>query len=574
MGEDNQTTSTTLPPVAQTQPSGTIGNTSGGGSFQSPIGQAPNRTQQQAPFITQGPMSLQLWSNYDITGSTLFPNYFPQEVTRDQLLQFVKGMRADERIRFKRQLWSAGFYNVDSSSKSRTNRLATPNLATGGIEGLEFAPNPNWTQADNFALNNALQFFEEDNSQRETPISFSAFVADEQKKTAANTQSDIASGFQTGALTESLQTWFMEATGRRLKDDEVNQLLNLTFNTDMPAGNQSTFVQYAFGGGPTATALNIGQNLADMYQLTVTAGFTDEPRTVGGVTEEFYDAFKDGRAMKIAGDDAKLLRFHEWARSQQGQLFENVRAVYENGGSTPTGVIISFRDGAPIPDFAGAAFSNADTPSQFQKFMSAIKKPGGAWEAYADWGSQPNRRGAYGLSDQIWAFYTEQLGIDLADHSPDSQDRVAAAYIRDLAVKYHNNWEDMAYAIRLSEEEADIRIADRMAQGAGYVDNLTDDKLWAKQAVDNMGNWRALYDPTNLRTVYESKFGGGLAGDINPFAGMPKDDNEAMAKLKNVMWKTKGYEIANEEFMSSLIKDMKLTSFGPGQEPWNRSQNG
>jgi len=35
------------------------------------------------------------------------------------------------------------------------------------------------------------------------------------------------------------------------------------------------------------------------------------------------------------------------------------------------------------------------------------------------------------------------------------------------------------------------------------------------------------------------------------------------------MWKLKGYEIANTEFMSKLIKDMNITSFAPGQEPWN-----
>jgi len=67
--------------------------------------------------------------------------------------------------------------------------------------------------------------------------------------------------------------------GRRLKDDEVNQLLNATFNTDMANSNKSTVMQYAFGGGPTSTALNVANSLADMYQLTVTAGFTDDPKT-------------------------------------------------------------------------------------------------------------------------------------------------------------------------------------------------------------------------------------------------------------------------------------------------------
>jgi succinate dehydrogenase/fumarate reductase flavoprotein subunit len=98
------------------------------------------------------------------------------------------------------------------------------------------------------------------------------------------------------------------------------------------------------------------------------------------------------------------------------------------------------------------------------------------------------------------------------------------------------------------------------------------DKMWAKQAVDKMGNWRALYDPSNLKNTYEAKFGGGMAGDINPFASMPKTEDEAMAKLKNNMWKLKGYEIANAEFMTKLIKDMNITSFAPGQEPWNKGQ--
>ena len=96
--------------------------------------------------------------------------------------------------------------------------------------------------------------------------------------------------------------------------------------------------------------------------------------------------------------------------------------------------------------------------------------------------------------------------------------------------------------------------------------------MWAKQGVNNMGNWSALYDASNLKTIYESKFGTGLAGNINPFAGMPKTPDEALAKLKNNMWKIKGYEIANEGFMSRLIKEMKLTSYAPGQEPWNGGQ--
>lgn len=553
-----------LPPVQQTQPSGVVGNPSAGSTgFQANIGGGATSTPQpQNVSIANRAGSLQLWSNYDISGSTLFPNYFPQEITREQLNQFVNGMRADERIRLKRQLWSAGFYS------SNRNQLMSIDATSRTVQGLESDTSPVWSDKDNDALNNALSLYDQDSGTRSSPISFSAFVANEQKKTAANTQVGIAEAFGTGGLSETLQTWFMELTGRRLKDEEVNQLLNATFSTDMPGGNMSTRMQYALGGGPTSSSLNIANSLADMYQLTVTAGFTDNPETVGGASEEFYDAFKDGRAVKIAGEDAKLLRFHEWARTQQGQLFENVRAVYENGGSTPTGVIISFKDGAAIPDFAGANFSNADTPSQVQRFMSAVRKPG-SWEAYADWGTQPNRRGAYGLSDQIWAFYTEQLGIDQADRTPNAQDRVAAAYIRDLSMKYHNNWEDVAYAIRLSEEEADTRIADRILQGAGYVDNLTMDKMWAKQAVDKMGNWRALYDPSNLKTTYEAKFGSGMSGDISPFASMPKTEDQAMAKLKNNMWKLKGYEIANTEFMSKLIKDMNITSFAPGQEPWN-----
>ena len=562
MAED-ETTSTTLPPADQTQ-------TSSSAAFVGPSTSKANpSTQLEAPNLAERAGSLQLWSTYDISGSTLFPNYFPQEMTREQFNQFIQGMRADERVRLKRQMWSAGFYKLGTDSE---RVLGTVNASGTAVEGLEADTSPNWTAADNAALNAALKSFDDDNADRTTPISFSAYVAGEQKKTAANTQVNIASMFQTGALTNQLQDWFSQAAGRRLKDEEVQQLLNLTFQTDMPESNKSSLMQYAFGGGPTSSSLNIANSLAEMYQLTVTAGFTEDPKTVGGVSEEFYDAFKDGRAVKIAGNDEKLLRFHEWARTQQGELFENVRAVYENGGTTPSGVIISFRDGAAIPDFAGANFSNADTPSQLQRFMSAIRKPGGAWEAYSDWGSQANRRGAYGLSDQIWSFYTEQLSIDQADRSPNAQNRVAAAYVRDLAMKYNNNWEDIAYAIRLSEEEADTRIIDRMSQGSGYVDSLTDDKMWAKQAVTNMGNWRALYDPSNLKNAYETKFGGGLAGNINPFAGVPKTPEEAEAKLKNVMYKTKGYEIANAEFMSQLIKAMKLTSFAPGSEPWAKGK--
>jgi len=250
------TTVTTLPPVTQTQPSGVVGNPSGGSTTfaASGIGQsgANNRTPQDISiFNTAG--SLQLWSAYDISGSTLFPNYFAQEMTREQLAQSIKGMRADERVRLKRQLWAAGFYSIKDNSQS-SNRLANLDSISGTVTGLEPDTSPTWSSADNLALNAALTLYDKDSSNRNSPISFSAFVANEQKKTAANTAADIASYFGTGSLSETLQGWFMDVAGGRLKDEEVNQLLNATFNTDMAGGNKSTSMQYAFGGGPTSTA--------------------------------------------------------------------------------------------------------------------------------------------------------------------------------------------------------------------------------------------------------------------------------------------------------------------------------
>jgi hypothetical protein len=84
--------------------------------------------------------------------------------------------------------------------------------------------------------------------------------------------------------------------------------------------------------------------------------------------------------------------------------------------------------------------------------------------------------------------------------------------------------------------------------------------------------WTPVYSSTGSIDSFNSIYGGSAPIPLDSFAGMPTDYESAKYKAANVTRKIKGYDIALGDVMSQLVKTLKVTSFAPGQEPWNKGQ--
>jgi len=306
---------------------------------------------------------------------------------------------------------------------------------------------------------------------------------------SAQTRENLIGNYDLQGITLALQDFASTTLDRQFTEEELQKLLQKTFAFDQEPGEVSSSTaswaarntaadpltkrQIVIGGGPDSSAINFGRGLASTYNLVVDTAFTTTPKMFGA-TQEFEEAFQEGRAVKIVGDRQRMIMLHEWANTQKTDngVFENVRFVYETNSNEPTGLLLSMREGKQIPPMAMTGFSFGQTGSEMDKFLDSVKRPGEVY-AYSWEGDGPNRRGAYGMSDQIWEFYTNQIGIDSGDTSITAQDRVARAYVSDLWSRY-GSWTEVALALRVNEDTANRRAAERQAQGAGYVDVVTD----------------------------------------------------------------------------------------------------
>jgi len=253
-----------------------------------------------------------------------------------------------------------------------------------------------------------------------------------------------------------------------------------------------------------------------------------------GATPEFEEAFREGRAVKITGNRQRMIKLHEWAQTQNVDkgVFENVRFTYEDNSNEPTGLLLSMNEGAKIPPMAASNFSYGQRGTDMDKFLDSVKRPGDV-RAYSWEGDGPNRRGAYGMSDQIWEHYSNQLNIDSGDTSITSQDRVARAYVADLWSRY-GSWKEVAIALRVNEDTANRRRAERERQSGSYVDVVTDplELNWAEQAIAKMGSWQPVLDNAKSMDLYSSMYGdNGSYIPANLFAGVPNPGDDTRNKM-------------------------------------------
>lgn len=519
--------------------------------------------------------TIYLWNPNALNTQGLFPSRFPSTVARvDDLIKLIRDdMSYTERLAFKRKLWAAGFYNPNLTSPASTQKLDTGEIVSGLKTREELTGK--WDQtADETALKLLVANQEQQNKdvgRTGAAIDLDAAWLDQLSSKAGQTREDIVSQYDLGGLSLKLQKWAEDNLGRQFKDQEVQKILSDTLAFDQDPGEISSTNQWAAsntqtdplsrkqlvtGGGPDSSAINFGRGLAATYNLVVDASLSMNPKMIGA-TSEFEDAFREGRAIKITGDRQRMIKLHEWANTQKRDdgIFENVRFTYENNSNEPTGLLLSMNEGAKVPPMATADFSFGQRGSDLDKFLDSIKRPGDV-TAYSWEGEGPNRRGAYGMSDQIWEHYSNQLNIDSGDTSITAQDRVARAYISDLWSRY-GSWKEVALALRVNEDTANRRRSERESQGDGYVDVVTDpsELSWAEQAITKMGSWKPTLDSSKSKDLYDSMYGANTAYmPANLFAGVPDPGSESENKMLWLAQKANSQEIAVNSIMQSVMK--------------------
>lgn len=521
---------------------------------------------------------LYLWNPNALNTQGLFPKRFPSTVASMQdLITLVRDdMSYQERLAFKRKLWAAGFYG-DTAAPG-----AMPETDKSGYDfGADLKGDWNNNNgADQNALQALFNRYTETNKtvgRTGQALDLDTIFSEKLLEQSGTTRENLISEYDLQGLTLALQTWAGETLDRQFTEEELQNLLQKTFAFDQAPGEVSsstaswasrnttadplTKQQIVIGGGPDSSAINFGRGLAATYNLIVDTAFTTTPKMFGA-TLEFEDAFQEGRAVKIVGDRQRMIKLHEWANTQKTEngVFENVRFVYETNSNEPTGLLLSMREGKQIPPMAMTGFSFGQTGSEVDKFLDSVKRPGEVY-AYSWEGDGPNRRGAYGVSDQIWEFYSNQLGLDSGDTSITAQDRVARAYVSDLWQRY-GSWTEVALALRVNEDTANRRAAERQAQGAGYVDIVTNpsDLNWANEAIAKMAEWKPVLDTQTSKDLYSSMYGENTNYiPMNVFAGPPSTASEA--KNKALLQVSKDY--LGEINTNKILQDvMKLASKG------------
>lgn len=520
--------------------------------------------------------SIFLWNPNAASGGGLFPKRFPSTVSSYQeLVSLVQNdMGYQERLAFKRKLWAAGLY--EGASPGEVSDGGDGQKVSGYEVGSELTGN--WDNAvDDMALQKLYNRYKEDNKNvkqtgayQDVDNIFSDLLVEQ----AGTTRSNLISNYDLPGLTLSLQSWAAKNMKRQLTDQEVQKLLQQTFSFDQEPGEVSSTNQWSAqnimtdpmtkkqivtGGGPDSSAINFARGLAATYNVAVDTAFTLKPKMVGS-TPEFDEAFTEGRAVKLTGDRQRLIKLHEWANTQKEGVFENVRFVYENNSNEPSGLLLSMKDGGQVPPIGISSLSFSQNGTELDKFLDSVKRPGDVY-AYSWEGEGPNRRGAYGLSDQIWEYYSNQLGIDSGDTSITSQDRVARAYVSNLWERY-GSWKEVALALRLNEDTANRRAFERQSQGEGFVDVVTDpsELNWADQAIAKMGEWKPTLDLQKSEDLYASMYGNNLNYvPLNPFAGVPSP-GQAENKLLWLAQKANSAEMDANNILQMVMKNASNNS--------------
>lgn len=521
---------------------------------------------------------LQTYDRYAASNSGAFPNFFPQIVNRNKIWGELQKFTPEQIVRLKQRLWAAG-YLVYRDEKGATNPFVAPPTS------------PSMDTAFIGAFNN---FTHDAATQKDA--NGNAYTLDSLLNTAIQARSrDIREAtiaeFDLTTQAENLQNWAEKNIGRNLSNEEIQTIFSRVQTTDAtafadarseskPFGSSINDLAYAteplMGGGPDSKSINYLKSLANVYGLAVTAAWQPPTNLNAPVS------LLEGRGAFLAGNLENLSRLKEWAETQKGDvsqgganvpLFEIVEYKYENGlDNDPTGLYLAINDYAVGPMMSGTSINYRSFNDDAARFLQAIKRPGG--RAAYNWEGNGVQRGAYGLSDEIWNHYTQNVfkNIDTNDHSAAAQDAVARAYAQDLFNGDHNyqNWRQVAIAFLKNEQAATVEREGRNNEGDNFVNPFLsdEDRVRLSNIMADMGKPLSIasglvgVDPY---TMMYGTTGMSVPTVSDPYAGRPRSDtdyaNRAMREARDI-YGGKRLSAAGFNKIISILQDYDSSVLG------------
>ena len=487
---------------------------------------------------------IQTYDRYALSSSGAFPDFFPQVVNRNNIQAELMKFTPDQIIRLKQRLWAAGYIQYRDEYGKEVPQIApptSPQIDTPFLTALNNLTHDAATQVDSNG----------------SAMTMDALINQGIQNRSSVIRSSVMEEFDLTSQAESLQKWALNTIGRNLRDDEVQNLFNIVGASDTSAQSQARSSTNPFGsaandvayesepltgGGADSKAINYLKNLANVYGTTVLSDFD------GSSNSGVPAGLREGRGVVVGGSVENLTRLKQWADSQKVNatadspypaLFETVQLKYENGtDKDPTGLYLAVNDLARAPIMSGVATTYQSFGDQTARFLEAIKRPGGD-RAY-NWEGDGVRRGAYGLSDEIWNYYTTMVfkNIPTNDHSAAAQDAVARAYAQDLFSGDQNfqNWRTVAIAFIRNEDAARNDRDGRRNEGDAYRNPFLDDAQLNRVAevVKNMASVAPSIGGKAGKDPYTMLYGeGGLGVPTvsDPYAGRPRNDSMYNDKL-------------------------------------------
>lgn len=483
----------------------------------------PNANSFQDPLSDN--VMVQTFSPYYPSVSGAFPSWFPQQFARNQVGMLLRSLSAPDIVRLKQRLFAARYL-------------------TGGVEGEEtlsgyYAAPPMDPTIDAATELAFLNLFDDAATQSRAgggSQTLDSWLNTRIQAEAGKFQRATAEKYDLSGQVEPLQAWAEKNLGRRFRDEEVQELFRITSS---PRSSAEQPYQGGFGsaegdvaaggvtlrgGGQGSTALSFLNQLTRVYGLQpVTSSYPGD------------SVFDDGRAMEVTGDPARLQMLQQWASTSLGEngVFEKAEIVSVNPDDpNDSRLILAVRDGATPPPVNGIDYAYQSFGDDVSRFLGAVRRPGGE-EAYVWDNSQLNQHGAYGLSTQIWDYYTTQVfkNMDPNDHSREAQDAVARAYANDLYSGKHNwqNWEDVAYAFTVNE---DVARQNRGSRSSGLLPVRPEfggnqPRFRVNNILNNMAksNMPSSNTATFRNDLYSQMFGAGTGQGApyvsDPFAELP-----------------------------------------------------
>jgi len=487
---------------------------------------------------------IELRNRYQPAQSGAFPSWFPQQIRRGDAISLLERMSSIEIIQLKERLWGAGFL---------TGGTAGAVLAQNGAGSTEPVPNtegpPTSPQMDAATKDAFLLFFDEAatsggvNGGQDT---LDSYMNRKISMNAAARETATAQAFNYADALEGIQTWALSKLGRYFTQEETQDLLRKTANANTSADNpyRTNYGGYGSsnsdaavnalplrGGGPDSTAQSYLNQLARVYGLQPLSNVGDGAD------------FRAYRALTMTGNTEQIKALSDWVASNKADSSavwdrNEIQAIDPNNPEAGYRLILSVKDGAEAPSIAGIDINSTQSfGDDVGKFLNAVKSSSYTWDQ-----KQGNAFGAYGLSQQIWDYYTTNVfrNIDSSNHSQEAQDAVARAYANDLYSGQHNwqNWEDVAYAFVTNE---DVARANRNGRnnlgGFRLTPTPNDSRTRVAGVLQKMANpvvtsaMPGGYVADPYTQLYGNSTGVGNAYMSDPYSIRPRTDQEFATRL-------------------------------------------